>query len=116
MSCTDADILAAFDEAVHDGVDVLSISLGGVTTDYFNDAMAVGSFHATERGIVVACSAGNDGPDRGTVNNVAPWIITVAASTIDRQFSTGIYLDNNVTYIVSMSLHFLSLLLLSNLL
>ncbi|CAL9151447.1 unnamed protein product [Musa hybrid cultivar] len=84
--CFDADILAAFDAAIHDGVHVLSVSLGGGPTDYFKDGVAIGSFHAVKHGITVVCSAGNSGPKSGTVSNTAPWIVTVGASTMDREF------------------------------
>ncbi|RWW69864.1 hypothetical protein BHE74_00022514, partial [Ensete ventricosum] len=84
--CFDADILAAFDEAIHDGVHVLSVSLGGGPTDYFKDGVAIGSFHAVKHGITVVCSAGNSGPESGTVSNTAPWIVTVGANTMDREF------------------------------
>ncbi|KAF3445319.1 hypothetical protein FNV43_RR10494 [Rhamnella rubrinervis] len=40
--------------------------------------------------IIVVCSAGNDGPSTATVANVAPWILTVAASTIDRDFESDV--------------------------
>ncbi|KAF7142715.1 hypothetical protein RHSIM_Rhsim05G0181600 [Rhododendron simsii] len=92
--CYDGDILAAFDAAIHDGVDVLSVSLGGPPIDYFWDATAIGSFHAVMNGVVVVCSAGNDGPWDYTVTNVAPWILTVGASTIDRKFVTLVKLPN----------------------
>ncbi|WJZ96090.1 hypothetical protein VitviT2T_014811 [Vitis vinifera] len=94
-SCYDADILAAFDAAIHDGVDVLSVSLGGPPRDYFLDSIAIGSFQAVKKGIVVVCSAGNSGPTPGSVENLAPWIITVAASTIDRDFPSYVMLGNN---------------------
>ncbi|XP_041005996.1 subtilisin-like protease SBT5.3 isoform X2 [Juglans microcarpa x Juglans regia] len=94
--CFDADIVAAFDMAIHDGVDVLSISLGGQPTPFFNDSVAIGSFHAVKHGIVVVCSAGNSGPKDGTVSNVAPWQITVGASTMDRQFRSNVILGNNM--------------------
>uniref|UniRef100_A0A0E0CHD0 Subtilisin-like protease n=1 Tax=Oryza meridionalis TaxID=40149 RepID=A0A0E0CHD0_9ORYZ len=84
--CFDADILAAFDAAIHDGVHVLSVSLGGDAGDYFADGLAIGSFHAVRHGIAVVCSAGNSGPAPGTVSNVAPWLFTAAASTMDREF------------------------------
>lgn len=82
----DADILAAFDAAIHDGVDVISMSVGGPPLDYYQDSIAIGSFHAVKKGIIVACSGGNDGPLLGTVSNVAPWIFTVGASTLDRYY------------------------------
>ncbi|KAJ4975953.1 hypothetical protein NE237_001059 [Protea cynaroides] len=93
-SCYDADILAGFDAAIHDGVDVLSVSLGGFASDYISDTIAIGSFHAVKRGIVVVASAGNDGPTDGSVTNVAPWLFTVGASTLDREFPTYVDLGN----------------------
>lgn len=100
--CFDSDILAAFDVAIHDGVDVLSVSLGGNPTPFFNDSVAIGSFHAVKHGIVVVCSAGNSGPEDGTVSNIAPWQITVGASTIDREFPSYVVLANKVTFKVSL--------------
>ncbi|KAI3457048.1 hypothetical protein Pfo_013711 [Paulownia fortunei] len=96
--CFDADILAAFDIAIHDGVDVLSVSLGGDPVPFYNDSVAIGSFHAVKHGIVVVCSAGNSGPDAGTVSNVAPWLITVGASTMDRQFPSYVILGNKMRF------------------
>lgn len=84
--CFDSDILAAFEAAISDGVDVLSISLGGDAQDFFEDGIAIGSFHAVMNGITVVASAGNSGPSPSTVSNVAPWQLTVGASTVDRQF------------------------------
>ncbi|KAL3736560.1 hypothetical protein ACJRO7_025495 [Eucalyptus globulus] len=92
--CFDADILAGFDAAIGDGVDVLSVSLGGEAAEFFKDGIAIGSFHAARNGIVVVSSAGNSGPELGTVSNVAPWMITVAASTIDREFTTYVALGD----------------------
>ncbi|KAK6123903.1 hypothetical protein DH2020_042346 [Rehmannia glutinosa] len=92
--CFDADIMKAFDVAIDDGVDVLSVSLGGAPSDYFDDGIAIASFHAVKKGIVVVASAGNSGPFPATVSNVAPWMITVAASTIDRKFEANVELQN----------------------
>ncbi|CAN8267042.1 unnamed protein product [Cochlearia groenlandica] len=91
--CYDTDILAAFDMAIHDGVDVLSLSIGSKPGDYFKDGIAIGSFHAVKHGITVVCSAGNS-PPLATVTNVAPWILTVAASTLDREFQSFVQLAN----------------------
>jgi hypothetical protein len=44
------------------------------------------------------CSAGNDGPDPYTVVNTAPWIFTVAASNIDRNFQSTIVLGNGKSF------------------
>ncbi|XP_010692513.2 CO(2)-response secreted protease [Beta vulgaris subsp. vulgaris] len=96
--CPGSAILAAFDDAIADGVDLLSLSLGSSAVfapDFATDPIAIGSFHAVEKGITVVCSAGNDGPSPQTVVNVAPWILTVAASTIDRDLQSDIILGNN---------------------
>ncbi|KAI8009907.1 Subtilisin-like protease SBT5.4 [Camellia lanceoleosa] len=97
-ACFDADILAAFDFVIHDGVDVLSVSLGGDHVPFFNDSLAIGSFHAVKHGIVVVYSAGNSGPNDGTVLNLAPWQITVGASTMDRQFPSYVVLGNKMRF------------------
>ncbi|CAH9131944.1 unnamed protein product [Cuscuta epithymum] len=92
--CLSSDILAAIDKAIEDGVNVLSMSLGASLTEYYNDPIAVGAFAATSRGIFVSCSAGNGGPYSNSLSNTAPWITTVGAGTIDRDFPTYISLGN----------------------
>ncbi|XP_059625325.1 subtilisin-like protease SBT1.5 [Cornus florida] len=92
--CKESDILAAFDRAVEDGVDIISLSLGASTVPYYDDPIAIGSFGAMQKGILVSASAGNDGPFEMTVENVAPWITTVGASTIDRNFTADLLLGN----------------------
>ncbi|WCJ39314.1 Subtilase family protein [Euphorbia peplus] len=92
--CYDSDILAAFDTAVADGVDVISLSVGGVVVPYHLDAIAIGSFGAIDRGVFVSASAGNGGPGGLTVTNVAPWVTTVGAGTIDRDFPADVKLGN----------------------
>ncbi|XP_057764066.1 subtilisin-like protease SBT5.6 isoform X2 [Salvia miltiorrhiza] len=97
-ACLDDDMLAAFDDAIADGVGVISVSIGGNTSrPYTEDGIAIGALHAVRRNVVVACSAGNSGPDLSTVSNVAPWIITVAASSVDRVFSSPLLLGNGLT-------------------
>ncbi|KAG0465927.1 hypothetical protein HPP92_020091 [Vanilla planifolia] len=97
--CWDADLLAAFDDAIADGVDIISISIGSsFPSDYFSDPIAIGSFHAVKNGILVSSSAGNSGPDDSTVANFAPWLLTVAASTIDRKFVAQVKLGNGQSY------------------
>ncbi|PIA54016.1 hypothetical protein AQUCO_00900532v1 [Aquilegia coerulea] len=97
--CTEADILAGFDDALHDGVDVISASFGGSAPllPFFVSSSDIGSFHATQLGINVVFSGGNDGVEPGLVANVAPWSICVAASSIDRKFSTQLIINNNFT-------------------
>lgn len=104
FGCSDMDILAAFDAAISDGVDIISISIGGLTGRYTSDSIAVGAFHAMRKGILTVASAGNDGPNHGTVSNHAPWIFTVAASGIDRQLSSRVALGNGQMVAVSFYL------------
>ncbi|XP_047954157.1 subtilisin-like protease SBT1.7 [Salvia hispanica] len=92
--CLSSDILMAMEKAIEDGVHILSLSLGGSLNDYFQDPVAIGAFAATSKGILVSCSAGNGGPSRGSLSNVAPWITTVGAGTMDRQFPSYITLGN----------------------
>ncbi|KAL0704670.1 hypothetical protein Bca4012_071095 [Brassica carinata] len=96
--CAGSSILAAFDDAIADGVDVLSLSLGAPSYAHIElntDPIAIGAFHAVEQGILVVCSAGNDGPNGGTVVNIAPWIMTVAANTIDRDLESDVVLGGS---------------------
>jgi len=98
-SCADADILAAFDDAIADGVDIISLSVGGsFPFDYFEDTIAIGAFHSMKNNILTSNSAGNDGPTPGSITNLSPWSLSVAASSIDRKFLTQIVLGNNMTY------------------
>ncbi|PNT66315.1 subtilisin-like protease SBT3.9 isoform X2 [Brachypodium distachyon] len=85
---TSAGILKAIDDAINDGVDVLSLSLGG-SSEFME------TLHAVERGISVVFAAGNYGPMPQTVQNAVPWVTTVAASTIDRSFPTLMTFGNN---------------------
>ncbi|KAK7305805.1 hypothetical protein VNO77_43717 [Canavalia gladiata] len=97
--CTDADILAAFDDAIADGVDIISLSLGGFSDEnYFKDGIAIGAFHAMRNGVLTVTSAGNSGPRPSSLSNFSPWSISVAASTIDRKFVTKVELGKNITY------------------
>ncbi|KAF6146687.1 hypothetical protein GIB67_008973 [Kingdonia uniflora] len=94
--CYDADILAAFDAAVADGVDVVSLSVGGVVVPYNLDSIAISAFGAMDHGVFVSASAGNGGPGGLSVTNVAPWVTTVGAGTIDRDFPASVKLGNGM--------------------
>ncbi|OAY38520.1 cucumisin isoform X2 [Manihot esculenta] len=96
--CSDADILAAFDDAIADGVDVISLSVGGWPMDYFQDSIAIGAFHSMKNGILTSNSAGNSGPISESVLNFSPWALSVAASTIDRKFVSKVKLSNGAIY------------------
>lgn len=100
--CPSENILAAFDDAIADGVDILSASLGARNgaSNYSQDPLAIGSFHAITKGILTSQSAGNSGPEAGTVVSVAPWILSVAASTIDREIITKLVAGDGTTILV----------------
>ncbi|CAA0819794.1 Subtilisin-like serine endopeptidase family protein, partial [Striga hermonthica] len=94
--CTDADLLAAFDDALHDGVHVISVSVGSPPplSPFYESVADIGSFHAMQKGVSVVFAAGNNGPEPYLVTNVNPWSICVAASTIDRSFPTKIQMHS----------------------
>ncbi|XP_004512211.1 subtilisin-like protease SBT1.7 [Cicer arietinum] len=97
-TCSVSDILAAMDQAIADQVNILSLSLGGEAIDYIEDNIAIGAFAAMEHGILVSCAAGNSGPTSLSVTNVAPWITTVGAGTLDRDFPAYVNLGNGKNY------------------
>ncbi|KAL9244592.1 hypothetical protein vseg_018357 [Gypsophila vaccaria] len=92
--CQESDILAAMDQAIIDGVNVISLSVGSSPKAYVKDSIAIGAFHAVQRGVVVSVAAGNAGSRDFTATNVAPWILTVGASTIDREFPADVVLGD----------------------
>ncbi|OMO78872.1 hypothetical protein CCACVL1_14028 [Corchorus capsularis] len=92
-----SDVLAGMDQAIADGVDIMSISIGFDQNPYFNDLIAIASLSAVEKGIVVVCAAGNDGGHNTTYNG-APWITTVGAGTLDRSFTAKVTLGNGFTF------------------
>lgn len=96
--CFSTDILAAMEKAIDDGVNVLSLSLGGGSPDYYRDSVAIGAFGAMEKGIFVSCSAGNAGPSSFSLSNEAPWITTVGAGTLDRDFPAYVSLGNGMNF------------------
>ncbi|TVU39277.1 hypothetical protein EJB05_12688, partial [Eragrostis curvula] len=99
--CKESDVLSAFDEAIADGVNVISISIGGGegpwAPEFRNDTIATAAFNAIRKGIIVPAAAGNEGPGDSTLQNVAPWLLTVSASTIDRRFLANVVLSNGET-------------------
>ncbi|KAF7830562.1 subtilisin-like protease SBT1.7 [Senna tora] len=99
LGCSGSDIAAGLDKAIEDGIDILSLSIGGTVVDYYNDVLAIGAFKATARGIFVSAAAGNSGPFPRSLCNIAPWMTTVGAGTIDRDFPAYVSLGNGKTYI-----------------
>ncbi|XP_042479750.1 subtilisin-like protease SBT4.3 [Macadamia integrifolia] len=103
VGCSDHDILSAFDDATKDGVDILSVSVGGSSVTVFNeDPIAIGAFHAMEKGILTSVSAGNEGPQMVSIKNLAPWMLTVAASNTDRRIISKVRTGNQITKVVML--------------
>ncbi|MFS7978284.1 putative tripeptidyl-peptidase II [Helianthus anomalus] len=93
-TCLDSAILVGMDAAIEDGADVLSPSFDGASVPFYKDGIAVGAFSAIQKGIFVSCSAGNAGLVNSSLSNEAPWILTVGASTVDRNLRATVYLGN----------------------
>ncbi|MFD7157761.1 S8 family serine peptidase [Kribbella sp. NPDC059898] len=96
-SGTDADIVAAIDAAVSDGVDVINYSISGSGSTYVN-ATGLAFLRAAKAGVFVASSAGNTGPGEATVGKTYPWVTSVANGTHDRDIQTTVTLGNGKSY------------------
>ncbi|KAL5984667.1 hypothetical protein ACLOJK_041288 [Asimina triloba] len=105
LKAASSDVLAAMDQAIADGVDLMSLSLGFPQVPYHKDSIALGAFAAMEKGIFVSCSAGNSGPDSYSIYNGAPWITTVGAGTIDRDYRALIKLGDGATTMQGKSIY-----------
>ncbi len=85
-ACSTADLVAAIDQAVADGVDVINYSVGSGSSVFGADELAF--LHAAAAGVMVATAAGNGGPEASTIASpaTAPWVTTVGAATHGRGF------------------------------
>jgi len=92
-----SDLVAAINQAVADGVDVITYSISGSLTNFL-DPVEVSFLSAADAGIFVSAAAGNEGPTASTVNHPSPWITTVAAGTHNRSVSGSVTLGNGSTY------------------
>ena len=82
--CYSSSAVAAINQAILDGVDVLNYSISGSATST-TDPVSLAFLSATSAGIFVAASAGNSGPTASTVNHGAPWLTTVAATSFSSE-------------------------------
>lgn len=94
VSCPGSALLAAINQAIPDGVDVINYSISG-GADPYNDAVELAFLNANEAGVFVAAAAGNSGPGSSTLFHQSPWVATVGASTHNRSFS------NSLTHLAS---------------
>ncbi|CAM6105274.1 unnamed protein product [Calypogeia fissa] len=95
-----ADVVAAIDKAVQDGVDILNLSLGpnsppADTTITFLSVFDLACLAAVSAGVLVVQAAGNGGPYPQTTLSFSPWIVTVAAGVDDRTYPNYVDLGNN---------------------
>ncbi|HEV2446901.1 MAG TPA: S8 family serine peptidase, partial [Candidatus Sulfopaludibacter sp.] len=94
-NATESAILQALDDAVLDGMDIISMSLGSDLAerpDYDPEVQAVEL--ASSLGAMVVTSAGNNGPNPATISTPAdaPSAIAVGASNNDRLFAGSVLL------------------------
>ena len=95
-SCFSSDSVAAIDQAVADGVDVINYSISGSRTNFL-DSVEDAFLFAADAGVFVAASAGNSGAT-STVAHPGPWVTTVAASTHDRTYDASATLGIGADY------------------
>ncbi|SDS20549.1 S8 family serine peptidase [Jiangella sp. DSM 45060] len=88
-SCPGTSSVAAVEQAIADGVDVLNYSISG-SDDPWNDIVDLAFLEAFNAGVFVAASAGNDGPGESTVAHTGPWNAAVAATTTYRAFANTV--------------------------
>jgi subtilisin family serine protease len=91
-----ADIVAAVNQAVNDGVDVINYSIGD-NVDSFS-SVELSFLNAAAAGVFVSAAAGNAGPNASTIDNALPWETTDAAGTYDENFPMTVNLGNGATY------------------
>jgi subtilisin family serine protease len=96
-SCATVDQVAAIDQAVADGVDVINFSIGGSLASVIGPT-EIAFFNAAAANVFVSASAGNDGPGASTVAHNSPWDTTAAASTHDRGFTKTATLGSGASF------------------
>ncbi|XP_077238509.1 subtilisin-like protease SBT2.5 [Tasmannia lanceolata] len=94
-----ADVVAAIEQAVQDGVDILNLSVGANSPPTTTRTTFLNPFDATllsavKAGVFVAQAAGNGGPFPKSLVSYSPWIATVAAAIDDRRYKNNMTLGN----------------------
>ncbi len=85
-----AELIAAIEDAVIDGADVVNNSWGGGSPSVYPDPLDLAYDAAWDAGVVVVFSAGNNGPYPHTVDHASDKDITVGASTTSGTFAAGV--------------------------
>ena len=91
-----ADIIAAINQAVNDGVDVINYSIGDNVDSFGSVELAF--LNAAAAGVFVSAAAGNAGPGASTIDNALPWETTDAAGTFDQSFPKTVTLGDGETF------------------
>ncbi|KAL8140615.1 hypothetical protein V2J09_006636, partial [Rumex salicifolius] len=95
------DVLAAIDQAVRDGVDILTLSVGPdeppEDTITFLNAFDIFMLLAHRAGVFVVQAVGNSGPSPSSVVSFSPWVVGVAACTTNRVYPATLILGNGQT-------------------
>ncbi|WP_310385672.1 S8 family peptidase [Roseateles sp.] len=100
--CAGSNTVAAVEQAVKDGVDVLNYSIGPTAGGgTFQDAAVLAFLGASNAGVFVAASAGNSGPSTAPAANLGPWHATVGNSTHNRLYSGTATLGNDTKVVGS---------------
>lgn len=101
--CFSDDLLAAIDQSVADGVDIVNYSIGSTVpctpwdngalsfcAQYGNNGEAQAMLNARQAGVLYVVAAGNEGPGDGTIDypGLAPWVLTVGNLTHDRRVAS----------------------------
>uniref|UniRef100_A0A1D1YZR0 Subtilisin-like protease n=1 Tax=Anthurium amnicola TaxID=1678845 RepID=A0A1D1YZR0_9ARAE len=94
-----ADVVAAIEQAVRDGVDIINLSVGpnsppSTTRTTFLNPFDATLLSAVKAGVFVAQAAGNGGPFPKTIVSFSPWIVSVAAAIDDRRYKNHMILGN----------------------
>lgn len=99
--CATSNSVAAIEQAVRDGVNVINFSIGPTAGGgTFNDPTEVAFLGAASAGVFVATSAGNSGPTSATpapTAHLSPWLTSVGNSTHNRLFVGDAVLGNGTT-------------------
>lgn len=93
---SDADIVAAINQAVSDGVNVINFSVGDNVDSFGMEELSF--LNAAAAGVFVSAAAGNAGPGASTVDNAMPWETTDAAGTFDKAFTKTLTLGSGATF------------------
>ncbi len=99
--CATSNSVAAIEQAVKDGVNVINFSIGpNAGGGSFTEATEVAFLGAASAGVFVATSAGNAGPTAAApapTAHLSPWLTSVGNSTHDRLYVGTILLGNGVS-------------------